>query len=163
MRKWRYVLLDKSRDLCSHCTWHSPRCPNTWVAWKLWTFCCYVFAQAPASWTKLCDCHFLPELTCCIWNFDSFAMAPLLSGITNALLEPFPTLPPVARRPWEVGAACLLFWFALLGSFIRLFVCLYVCMFVCLLVGCLVGWLVGWLVVWLVGWLVGWLISWLVS
>lgn len=35
-------------------------------------------------------------------------MAPLLSsGIANAVLEPFPTLPPVVRRPWEVGAACL--------------------------------------------------------
>lgn len=29
-------------------------------------------------------------------------MAPLLSsGIANAVLEPFPTLPPVVRRPWE--------------------------------------------------------------
>ena len=41
-------------------------------------------------------------------------MAPLLSsGIANAVLEPFPTLPPVVRRPWEVGTAFLfLAWFA---------------------------------------------------
>lgn len=44
-------------------------------------------------------------------------MAPLLSsGIANAVLEPFPTLPPVVRRPWEVGAACLfVFGLGLLG------------------------------------------------
>ena len=26
---------------------------HAWVAWKLWTFCCYEFAQALDSWTKL--------------------------------------------------------------------------------------------------------------